>query len=131
MTGPDFNVGDLTNGRRYHRHGVDREAVKQGKESCEEVSQAQEVTRTMSELTGANLEAVGDEVVFSRGRSSGGKEDLSKMAWKHDKDLTKLGQYTRPVVKIFLNILGEAYSLLDINGRQNCRKKIRPRKFGR
>ncbi|KAF7814903.1 uncharacterized protein G2W53_028872 [Senna tora] len=39
-----FNVGDLTNGRRYRRHGVDREMAKQGKESREDASQAMEHT---------------------------------------------------------------------------------------
>ncbi|KAF7802300.1 uncharacterized protein G2W53_041411 [Senna tora] len=131
MNGPDFNVGNLTNGCRYRQHGVDREAANQGKESREEASQAQEVTRTMLELTGANLEAVGDEVIFSRGHSGGGEEDSSKMAQKHDNDLTKQCQYPRPVVKNFPNILGEAYSLLDMDGQQNCHKMIRPRKFGR
>ncbi|KAF7821331.1 uncharacterized protein G2W53_026786 [Senna tora] len=131
MTGPDFNVGNLTNGCRYRQHGVDREASNQCKESREEASQAQEVTRTMLKLTGANLEAVGNEVIFSRGHSGGGEEDSSKMARKHDNDLTKQCQYPRPVVKNFPNILGEAYSLLDMDGQQNCNKMIRPRKFGR
>ncbi|KAF7814900.1 uncharacterized protein G2W53_028869 [Senna tora] len=28
MTGPNINVGDLTNGHRYHPPGVDREMAK-------------------------------------------------------------------------------------------------------
>ncbi|KAF7821320.1 zinc finger BED domain-containing protein RICESLEEPER 2-like [Senna tora] len=113
MTGLDFSVGDLTNGRRYHRHGVDRDMAKQGKDYREEVRQALAVTRTMLELTDANLEAVNDEVVFSRGCLGGGEEDSSgKIAQKHDKDLTKRRQYPRIVVQNFPNVLGDAYSLL-------------------
>ncbi|KAF7802304.1 uncharacterized protein G2W53_041415 [Senna tora] len=68
--------------------------AKQGKDYREEVRQALAVTRTMLELTDVNLEAVKDEVVFSRGCLGGGEEDsLGKIAQKHDKDLTKRRQH--------------------------------------